>query len=278
MITITSLHTYPVKGLRGIDSDSATIMARGFEYDREWMIVDRNNRFVTQRNANLMATIATAITSTHLVLTHESVSPLHVSLDQAQTNPETVTVWRDDCDALDQGEEAATWLANILGPNDIGPVRLMRFAPDAVRPVEPDYLNNVSAEVGFADGYPYLVANEATLDTLNTRLDEPVPMNRFRPNIVVRGLPALDEHNLIALSIPDREVTFLMPKPCQRCKVTTIDQQSGEVAESREPLKTLVRKHSLPDFIGGYFGQNGVATHGIDTRIFVGDSVEATYK
>jgi uncharacterized protein YcbX len=278
MITITSLHTYPVKGLRGIDSVSATILPRGFEFDREWLVVDSSNRFITQRNANLMATIETAITATHLVLSHASVAPLNISLERTQANPESVTIWRDKCEAVDQGEEAAQWLADVLGPNDLGPVRLMRFAPSAVRAVEPDFLGDVAAEVGFADGYPYLVTNEATLDALNARLDAPVPMNRFRPNIVIRGLPALDEHKLTALSVPDREVTLLLPKPCQRCKVTTIDQQSGAVAESREPLKTLLREHSLPNFVGGYFGQNAVATRGLGTRIAVGDPVEVAYQ
>lgn len=277
MITITSLHTYPVKGLRGIDLRSATVRARGFAYDREWMIVDDNNKFVTQRNASVMATIEPEITSTHLVLRHESASPLHVELKHRTADAETVTVWRDQCEAVDQGSDAAAWLTKIMNGDNAGPVRLMRFAPRGLRPVEQDYLDGVSAEVGFADGYPFLVTNEATLDALNSRLDDVVPMNRFRPNIVIRGLPALDEHKLKALSVLKRDVTMLLPKPCQRCKVTTIDQQTGEVAETREPLRTLVRSHSLPDLVGGYFGQNGVPVQGLDTEIHIGDEIEVTY-
>ncbi len=277
MITITSLHTYPVKGLRGIDSLSATVMPRGFEYDREWMIIDSNNRFVTQRNASRMATIATAVTSTHLVLEHEAADSLRVSLNPASADPEMVTVWKDSCEAVDEGQEASDWLSAVLAKDSVGPVRLVRFAPNGSRPVEPKYLEDVSAQVGFADGYPYLVTSEATLDKLNERLEEPVPMNRFRPNIVVRGLPALDEHKLELLSVPDRDVSLLMPKPCQRCKVTTIDQSSGHVAESREPLRTLIKQHSLSGLVGGYFGQNGVATRGFGQSISVGDTVTVTY-
>ncbi len=152
MIEITSLHTYPVKGLRGIDMTSATVMPRGFEYDREWMIVDSNNRFMTQRNANLMATIETSLTSTHLVLEHESAAPLHVELKARSAEAKMVTVWKDQCKAVDEGNEAGDWLSSVLSANSVGPVRLVRFAPNGDRPVDPAYLGDVSAQVGFADG------------------------------------------------------------------------------------------------------------------------------
>ncbi|MFK8032322.1 MAG: MOSC domain-containing protein [Gammaproteobacteria bacterium] len=277
MITITSLHRYPVKGLRGIDVNSARVMSRGFEYDREWMLVDADNKFVTQRTANLMATISTQLTNTHLVLAHPTMPTLYIPLDHVDAEPENVVVWKDICTAVDQGSDSAEWLTKVLEPNNTGSVRLMRFALDGHRPVEPDFLADVSAETGFADGYPYLVANEASLEALNNKLDEPVPMNRFRPNIVVNGLPALIEHKLSVLDVPDRNVSMLLPKPCQRCKVTTINQDTGDVAESREPLRTLVKSNPFEDLVGGYFGQNGVAVEGLGNSLEVGDTAEVTY-
>lgn len=277
MINITSLYRYPVKGLRGIAMSEARVMARGFEYDREWMVVDAHNKFVTQRTAPVMATIGTQITHTHLVLTHDSRPPLEISLDGHNGAPEDVVVWRDTCAGVDQGEDAAAWLSDLLATHQSGPVRLMRFARHAKRAVEADYLNGEEAQVGFADGYPFLLANEATLDALNKTLDEPVPMNRFRANIVVEGLPALDEHRLASISAPDRDVTLALPKPCQRCKVTTVDQHTGQVAESREPLKTLVRTNPFDHLVGGYFGQNGIPLKGIGQTLTVGDALTANY-
>ncbi len=277
MLTITSLHRYPVKGLRGIDVTSAKVLARGFEFDREWMVVDANNKFITQRTASTMATIVTTISDTHLTLEYTSMEPLHIPLKPVEGVAEEVVVWKDTCTAIDQGKQSSEWLTQVLQADEAGPVRLMRFAPDGSRPVEPNYLAGVSAQVGFADGYPYLVANESTLDTLNEKLEEPVPMNRFRPNIVLAGLPSLDEHKLAAMRVRDRAIHFLLPKPCQRCKVTTIDQLTGAVNKSREPLMTLVRGNTLDGLIGGYFGQNGVATEGLGETLNVGEVVDVTY-
>lgn len=275
MISITQIHTYPVKGLRGINAQSARVLARGFELDREWMIVDEDNRFVTQRDISALATIETELTRTHLILKHPEESTLQIMLEHIDAVPQTVTVWKDSCQAVDQGSDASVWLTRVLKGH--GQLRLMRFAPDAVRAVEQKYLDGIDAEVGFADGYPYLVTNEASLEKLNTELDEVVPMNRFRPNIVLRGLPPYDEHKITQLTVRGKDVTMLLPKPCQRCKVTTINQRTGEVAASREPLRTLIRTNSLPGFVGGYFGQNGVAISGLGTELVVGDTVDVTY-
>ncbi len=277
MITITSLHRYPVKGLRGIDVTTAKVMARGFEYDREWMVVDANNKFVTQRTASTMATIETSVSDTHLTLKHASVEPLHIPLEPIDGTAEDVVVWKDTCTAVNQGNNCSEWLSKVLQADKTGPVRLMRFAPDGSRQVEPNHLNGETAEVGFADGYPYLLANKSSLEALNEKLAEPVPMNRFRPNIVVNGLPSLDEHKLVAMNVKEQGVSFLLPKPCQRCKVTTVNQLTGEVAKSREPLITLVRGNTLAGLVGGYFGQNGVATEGLGESLSVGDVLDVSY-
>ncbi len=204
-------------------------------------------------------------------------APLRIPLDTIDGAAENVVVWKDTCTAVDQGNNCSEWLSKVLEADKVGPVRLMRFAADGNRPVEPNHLNGVSAEVGFADGYPFLVANESTLETLNEKLNEPVPMNRFRPNIVVNGLPTLDEHKLVAMKVTERGVSFLLPKPCQRCKVTTINQLTGAVDESREPLMTLVRGNTLTGLVGGYFGQNGVATEGLGESLNVGDVLDVSY-
>ncbi|MFB9144959.1 MOSC domain-containing protein [Halomonas alkalicola] len=277
---ITQLAIYPVKSLGGIALDDARLTAEGLAWDRRWMVVDDVGRFVTQRQLPAMASIRVTLEPDALVLAHPGVAPLRVALAARQQERLSVTVWKDRCDALDEGAEARDWLAAALGDLRGSRLRLVRFAPDHLRPVEPHYLAPGEwAHTAFADGYPLLVASTASLVELNRRLAakelSPVPMSRFRPNIVIEGAEPFAEDGWQALGPTDGRWRLGLRKPCQRCKITTVDQHSGEIPVPGEPLRTLVEMNPrlAP---GGYFGQNAILLAGEGETLSVGDVVAAS--
>lgn len=277
---ITQLAIYPVKSLGGIALDDACLTAEGLARDRRWMVVDDVGRFVTQRQLPAMATIRVSVESEALVLSHPAVEPLRVPLAARGLTRRSVTVWEDRCDALDEGPEARAWLRAVLGDLRGSGLSLVRFATDHRRRVEPHSLApGEEAHTGFADGFPFLVTSTATLAELNRRLLakrlEPVPMSRFRPNIVVETAAPLAEDGWRELAAADGRWRLGLRKPCQRCKITTVDQRSGVIAVAGEPLRTLVTMNSrlAP---GGYFGQNAILLAGDGARLSVGDTVAAS--
>jgi uncharacterized protein len=193
-----------------------------------------------------------------------------------------VTVWGDTCQAYDEGPEASRWLTDILGEVDGAPLRLVRFAPESIRPVETDSEGQITSVTAFADGYPYLIATEESLSELNLRLMEngadPVTMDRFRANIVIRGAGPFAEDQMDVLSDARGRYSLAVRKPCKRCKVTTVDQHTGEISNPKEPLKTLASMNPFPDLPGAYFGQNAVLLGGNKTMIRVGDKLTESYK
>lgn len=251
--TIAALFIYPVKGCRGIALSSARVTQRGLEHDREWMVVDTAGRFVTQRVEPRLASIATAITASSLVLTVPGGEPLELPLAQSGIAG-AVTVWGDTVPGIDQGAAAAAWLSSHLA----GAYRLVRFDSAARRLCNPEYAGASGAHTAFADGYPLLVLSEASLDDLNTRLATPLPIDRFRPNLLLSGVDAYDEDYIDEIASGD--VTLKMVKPCTRCQVTTIDQRTLE--RGLEPLRTLAgyRHNALLD--GVAFGMNAIVTAG----------------
>lgn len=277
---ITQLAIYPVKSLGGIALDDARLTAEGLAWDRRWMVVDDVGRFVTQRQLPAMASIRVTLEPDALVLAHPGVAPLRVALAARQQERLSAYVWEDRCDALDEGAEARDWLAAALGDLRGSRLRLVRFAPDHRRPVEPHYLAPGEwAHTAFADGYPLLVASTASLVELNRRLAakelSPVPMSRFRPNIVIEGAEPFAEDGWQALGPTDGRWRLGLRKPCQRCKITTVDQHSGEIPVPGEPLRTLVEMNPrlAP---GGYFGQNAILLAGEGETLSVGDVVAAS--
>ncbi|HSP59175.1 MAG TPA: MOSC N-terminal beta barrel domain-containing protein [Halomonas sp.] len=270
---ITQLAIYPVKSLRGITLDQATLHTRGLALDRHWMVIDADNRFVTQRQVVEMARVTVGLNGDFLVLKHPSADPLSVSLENHERPLLEVAVWQDRCQALDEGQVAARWLSRVLG----GAYRLVRFPSTARRDVEPDYLRGESAHTAFADGYPFLVASESSLAELNRVLArkglDAVPMSRFRPTIVVDGEAPFAEDSWATLASQDETTRLGLRKPCKRCKITTIDQQSGEILVPGEPLRTLVEMNTCSDLQGGYFGQNATLLAGEDRVLRVGDSL-----
>ena len=235
MVQIAALHVFPVKGLQGIARQSALVEPWGLADDRRWMVVDRDGRFLTQRQHPIMATIRVDVEDEGIVLTVPAKPPLSVARPRPEDGSRTVTVWQDRVPAHDAGDPAAALLGAALGL----PCRLVFMAePRTARPVDPDYAQAGDC-VSFADGFPLLLASHASLDDLNARLAQPLPMSRFRPNLVVDGDGAWAEDGWTRLRIGD--VLFDSVKPCARCVVTTIDQRTGGKSDDGEPIRTLQR-------------------------------------
>jgi uncharacterized protein YcbX len=272
-VHISALNVYPVKSCRGIALQSAELTATGFAYDREWMMVHPDGEFVTQRDLPRMALIATALTQHHLELAAPSMPVLQIALqgDAARTR-HTVRVWRDHVAALDEGEAAARWLTTYLGT----PLRLMRFAPDAKRACNPEFTREHEGWAKFADGYSLLIISEASLADLNRHLAAKshlsLPMNRFRPNIVLAGddVGPYDEDRMTWLH--GEGYALKAVKPCIRCSITTTDQATAEVAV--EPLLTLATYRVHPELGGPAFGQNAIVVEGAGHSLRTGAPVD----
>ncbi|WP_404345089.1 MOSC domain-containing protein [Vreelandella venusta] len=273
---ITQLTVYPVKSLQGIDVTQSEIHTHGLAWDRRWMLVDAQQRFVTQRQLPALATVSVALTSDSLVLSHPTVEPIAISLEEPAGNLRLVSVWDDHCKALPEGEAVSEWLEAALGEQAKG-ISLVRFATTFTRAVEEDFLAGGEAHTYFADGYPFLITTTGSLDALNSALvaggNTPVPMNRFRPNIVVACDDAWQEDRWATIESDAYQLT--LRKPCQRCKITTVDQQTGTVPTQAEPLKTLLALNTQPHLKGAHFGQNATLTAGDSGVIRVGDEVTA---
>jgi uncharacterized protein len=246
VITVSSLIYYPIKACRGIEVKSSCVERMGLEHDRRMMVVTPEGEFLTQREYPRLALVSPQVQNGTLDLSAPDYDSIQVGLQTSGT-PWQVNVWKSKgVHAIDQGEEAAAWFSDWLGT----PVRLVHFADGYKRPINEQYAVNDDDHTGFADGYPILLTSEEGLEDLNSRLEAPLPMNRFRPNLVVKGCEPFAEDTWNRIRIGD--VTLAVVKPCARCEVTTIDKETLE--RSKEPLKTLgkYRKHAL----GAIFGQN----------------------
>lgn len=249
---ITGLFVYPVKSLRGTQVSSFELSARGPRYDRHWMLVDEAGEFMTQRKTPRLAQLVPTLTEESLLIQDPAGRRLELALDD-DAGRRPITVWRDHFEAIDCGDAAAAFLTSALSL----PCRLVRMADDAHRRLDPKYVSDATAQTAFADGYPLLIANAASLAELNSRLRTPVPMNRFRPNVVVQGPPPWAEDGWLRLTLGS--VTLDAVKPCSRCVVITTDQLTGAHPDGPEPLKTLAAYRTLPE-LGAIFGMNLVPT------------------
>ena len=255
------MHFYPIKGCKAIDLNSASVGAMGPEMDRRWMIVDSNGRFISQRQEPSMALIETEWKGNVLTVRVPN-GPPH-SIPFANQGPKReVSIWDDICEAIDQGDAIAKWLSHFLGRE----CRLVFIPDDSKRRVNPKYAPNPDSIVGFADRFPFLLISEASLHDLNKRLEHPIPMNRFRPNLVVSGCGPFEEDTWKRIRIGN--IIFKAAKPCSRCTVITVDQNTGEKGE--EPLKTLATYRKMEK--GILFGQNLV--HENQGVLSVGEIVE----
>ncbi len=263
MITVRSLHIYPVKSCRGIDLDSAVVAPTGFRFDRQWMVVTPGGGFLSQRSNPELALVSTRIEGDRLILDAPGRNRLEVVADEIGGDRRPVTVWNDRCEAVAAGPEAAEWFSSVLGT----PCGLVRQPDAGFRQVDTDY-STPGDRVAFADGFPFLLISGASVEELNRRLGEPVPADRFRANIVVDGCDPHAEDRWSEITIGT--VGFRVAKPCARCIVITTDQKSG--ARSAEPLRTLAGYRKVDGKV--LFGQNLV--HLGTGALRVGDEVHVT--
>lgn len=253
-IRIASLAIYPVKSCRGIALQEAWLTARGLRHDRRWMIVDAAGKFRSQRELPQLATLHTVLDGDRLVLGFGS-EQAALPLDGDEGEPMSVTLWRDTMTAVRPSAAIDARLSAWLGRE----VHLVRFPEGCVRPCDAAWAEGT--HTAFADGFPVLVAGEGSLaelnDTLREQGAEPVPMTRFRPNIVLAGTPprAEDRHRRIDLA---GGVGLDLVKPCDRCVITTIDQDTGAQDDPRQPIAALRAIRRNPRSGGFSFAQNAV--------------------
>ena len=273
--TIAGLHLYPVKGCRGIEVARATLAATGLEVDgigdREWVVVDPEGEFLSQRELPQMTLIVTQLTSTALRLKAPGMLQLEVPF-ASEGDVLEVKVWNDRVPAVTQGDVADAWFSRYLGQ----PCRLMRFDPEAKRLSSVRYTGATSAPYKFADAFALLVASTASLADLNARLAQrgvaPIGLERFRPNIVLSGVEAFEEDYAERLTIGAAELRVV--KPCVRCSVPNVDPADGTT--SHEPGDTLALFRDNVQAGGVTFGVNAIVARGAGTELVRGDAVELT--
>jgi uncharacterized protein len=277
MAILTELNLYPIKSCAGISLREATLTSAGLMYehiyDREWMVVDAKGAFMTQRDFPKMALITPRIKADTLELRAPGMLRLEVPLglpDPEEAKTIQVRVWEDTVQAYDCDELTATWFTNFLGT----PCRLVRFHADAKRPASNKWTGDVEAPTLFADAFPMLVISEGSLADLNDKLKaqgrDALPMNRFRPNIVIGGTEAFEED--FAESLRIGEAKLKPAKPCSRCNMPSVDQSTG--VPGPDPLDIMQSYRANPKLDGALtFGMNAIVLEGEGQVLRVGQDV-----
>jgi len=261
---LSEINIYPVKSLTGISLAEAVIEDRGLRYDRRWMLVDRNNRFFTQREFPAMATISIDLDGDKFTARVRN-GAIVVPFEPESGEFHTTQIWKSEVKGEFYSTDVDEWFSRAIGTD----CRLVRLPESSRRAVNPEYAVRPAEDiVSFADGYPFMLIGQASLDDLNSRLADPLPMNRFRPNFVVEGSDAFAEDSWKKIRIG--ETIFHVVKPCERCVIPTIDQTTG-VKTGKEPTKTL-STYRLKDG-NVLFGQNLIAEKAGGV-VRVGDPVE----
>ena len=274
--TIARLFVYPVKSCAGIEVQEALLTDTGLDLDRAWMVVDANGLFLTQRALPRMALIRPQLKSEEMVLRAPGMLALHVAIDAVEA-PITVTVWRDTVPAWDMGPVAAQWFSDFLGQ----PCRLVRFDPEQRRLSSMDWTGGVEAPNQFADGFPVLIASEASVQELNRRLQAgghaTVGMERFRPNVVLAGVEPHDEDRVDLVRVEggaEGELHLQPVKPCARCPIPDIDPATAESSPAvGDTLRTYRQDKRLDGAIT--FGMNAIVRQGAGQMLRVGQRVAA---
>ncbi len=252
------IYIYPVKSAGGISLQRAEVGFRGLKYDRRWMVVDKNLNFISQRNFPRLATVKVELTNDHLLMYAPDLPHFRVPIFCEKILVKNVRIWNDICMAYSCGKEPAEWFSTLLKTE----CRLV-FMPDVSnRPVNAS-VSPLQKQVSFADSFPFLIISEASLHDLNGRLPAPLPMNRFRPNLVITGCSPYSEDDWKTVQIGSLRLHVV--SPCSRCVITTVDQDTGEAG--KEPLRALATYRRKGDKV--LFGQNAV--HENETKIAVGD-------
>jgi len=260
--TLSAVHVFPIKSCAPLPVDEAVVEPRGLAHDRRWVVTDADGRFLTGRQHPRLTLLRAVPERGGLALSAPGMSSLRLDAPKANGRIE-VTVWKNTVDALPAPAEADAWISTFLGM----PARFVFMDEACVRAVDPTYAKP-GDEVSFADAFPLLLISQAALDALNAKLATPVPMLRFRPNLVVAGTEPHAEDEWKRIRIGD--VEFDLVKPCSRCVFTTVDFMRGGFDPSGEPLRTLITYRRGER--GVTFGQNVIARgEGI---VRVGDPVE----
>ncbi len=262
-LTVSRLFVYPIKSLGGTEPDAAEAEAeaRGLRHDRRWMLVDDDGKFISQRRHPRMVLARARVEDERLVVHAPRMPALELPLRPEPGPAVRACVWGDELAAVSCGGDADLWFAEFLGTS----CHLVHMPDETERAVDPLYAG-AADRVGFADGFPFLLHSEASLDDLNARLDSPLPVNRFRPNIVVAGCVPYEEDRWRRVRLGD--VGFRVVKPCSRCAITIVNQETGE--KGKEPLRTLASYRKVGSNV--FFGQNAIPDG--TGRLRVGDAVE----
>ncbi len=258
---LSSLHIYPIKSCGGIALTESEVDLFGLRHDRRFMVVTPRGEFVTQRECPALATVRVSLGAPHVVLEAPGLPMLRMALSPMGGRPVVAQVWDDTIRAVAPDPAADDWFSNVVGQE-----AMLAYIPDTVvREVDRHWAPE-GGRTGFADGFPFLIAGEASLADLNSRLAVPLPMNRFRPNMVVSGSAPFAEDGWRRMTIGG--IPMQVVKPCARCVVTTTDQETGGRADD-EPLRTLATFRRQERKV--MFGQN-VVHYGVGW-VRVGDEV-----
>lgn len=248
MFVVSDIYIYPIKSLGGFSVTEATVTEKGFQHDRRWMLVDKEGIFMTQRQLPAMALLQTAITSDGLYVSHKQYPEKNITIPflLSPASIKQVKIWNDICDAWHYDDAIINlWFSEQLEKE----CELVYMPDDTQRKVDTDYAKN-NEVTSFSDGYPFLIIGKSSLDELNSKLEKPLPIDRFRPNIVfTSGEPHVEDS---WKHITINAIDFYGVKTCGRCVVTTIDQQTA--VAGKEPLKTLAAYRSVNNKIK--FGMN----------------------
>jgi uncharacterized protein len=257
---LTEIHIYPVKSLGGISLSEARLSSKGLDMDRRWMLVSEGGKFLTQRNLPQLALFRTHLHDSHLTISLGEDKAV-VPLGPGQGPLTTTEVWGTPVKVREVHAEISQWFSRHLGMNCVFTV----FPEEQHRPINPTWQKH-HEEVSLADGYPYLVIGEASLNDLNSRLAHPIPMNRFRPNLVFTGGSPYEEDEWFEFTIGTAQFRGL--KPCGRCQVPGINQETGE--KSDEPLRTLSKYRRAENEVN--FGLHAVGA--VEGKVRVGDEIQ----
>ena len=267
--SLKQLFIYPVKSLKGISLPSSRVTPLGLEYDRRWMIVDEKGRFITQRLYPQLSLIETAIVDETIVLTADGHKGLQLPLHLNSGDSTTVMVWRDSVESVQAPDSFNQWISAYLG----SACRFVYMPDTTIRQVNQEFAISARDSVSFADGFPFLIISQASLDDLNEHLlakgEQPVPIQRFRPNLFVDATRAFAEDDWQTISIGNNR--FHNVKPCSRCVMTTVNTK-GE--KGKEPLATLMQYRKQGQ--QAYFGQNAILDNDFNNALTlkVGDRIE----
>ncbi len=259
-VTLSALHVYPIKSAAGIAAEEWEVDDFGLRYDRRWMVVNAAGELITQREHPRLALVRPRIDGETLRVEAPAMPVLELALHPPLTVAATAVVWEDACQAAWLGEGPARWFSRYLGED----CSLVHMPNETVRPADPAYAP-AGTRVSFADAFPFLLISEASLADLNQRLPAPLPMNRFRPNLVIAGVPPYAEDALGDFMIGSLHLRAV--KPCARCVQTTVDQATAE--RGNEPLRTLATYRKRDGKV--LFGQNVI--HTAPGRLRIGEDM-----